>query len=263
MNIRHTRILGLLALPLIVAFSLLIFGCEGITQKVGELPEGAEQLTLPEEEAITEPEEEGLRISNDALSPGIYKIAYSDTIAGEGGSGNYAITVEGLPSGLTFAENTISGTPEEVGNFPLDMQLTDSDTDESVQKSLDLFIYKETPIIIVNKKSPDIWMPIPGDEPGDKVEEEENVKLFLKVAGTASGYTWSLVDAPSSICITTNISDMWDEVCNHPLGSSEESNKCYIYKTSLSGTDMEFKVKVESPYSNPVEKTIKFVKILI
>ena len=254
----NVRIFGLLALPLIVAFALFVGGCEGALEEGTEV---SEDVTLPEEiTSDSSEEEEGLKISNTALVPGIYKIAYSETIAGEGGSGNYAITLVGLPSGLGFSGNIISGTTEETGNFSLDIQLTDSDTSESVQKSLDLLINKETPTIIVNKMAPDLWLPIQQEV----IEEELNTKLLVQVEGNSPGYTWSLVEAPGSICLSSASysSDMFNAECNHPLNSTDQSNTVFVFATSDTlTTPFEFKVRVESPYSNPVEKTIKYTGI--
>lgn len=255
----NIRILGLLALPLIAALALSVGGCEGAMEKGAEVSEG---VTLPDElvpDEVEGDEDEGLRISNSALLPGIYGIAYSETLTGEGGSGNYVIALEGLPEGLSFSENSITGTPQEIGSFSIAIQLTDSDTSETVSKDLDLLINKETPTIIVNKMSPDLWLPINEDP----IEEQVDVKLLVQVQGNAPGYTWSIVDATSNVCITTNTSDMFARQCNHPLGSDEQSNTCYVYRVSPLGLGFEFSVKVESPYSNPVEKKIKYTGIMM
>jgi hypothetical protein len=253
----NMRILVLLALPLIVSFALFGGGCEGAMEKDAEVSEGA---ALPE---VTPDEVEGgeeveFGIANSALLPGIYGTAYSETISGEGGSGNYVITLEGLPSGLSFSENAISGTPQEIGSFSIAIELTDFDTSETVSKNLDLLINKETPTIIAHKMSPDLWLPINEDP----VEEQVDVKLLLQVQGNAPGYTWSIVEAMSNVCITKNTSDMFARDCDHPLGSDEQSNTCYVYKLPPIGVGFEFSVRVESPYSNPVEKKIKYTSML-
>jgi hypothetical protein len=260
MKTSKIRIFGILAVPLIVAFALFMGGCEGAMEKGAEVSEEATLLGELSPDEVEGEGDGGLRISNSALLPGIYGTAYSETIAGEGGSGNYVITLEGLPSGLSFSENAITGTPEEIGSFSLDIQLTDSDTSESVQKILDLLINKETPTIIANKMAPDLWLPIQQEV----IEEELNTKLLVQVEGNSPGYTWSLVEAPGSICLSSASysSDMFNAECNHPLNSTDQSNTVFVFATSYTlTTPFEFKVRVESPYSNPAEKTIKYTGI--
>jgi len=257
MKISKMSRLSLLALPLAVALALCMGGCEGAMEKAAEVPEAAPS---PGEISPDEVEGEGgLKISNEALLPGIYGTVYSETISGAGGSGNYVIALSGLPAGLSFSGNSISGTPQEIGSFSIAIELTDSDTSETVSKNLDLLINKETPTIIVYKMAPDLWLPI--DE--DPIEEPVDVKLLVQVQGNAPGYTWSLVDVPSGVCITKNTSDMFARVCDNPLDAEEETNTCYVYKLAPIGLGFEFSVRVESPYSNPVEKKINYKSIMM
>lgn len=255
-------ILRLFAAPLAVALALLVFGCEGVTQKTGEVPEGLEQLTLPEEGVTTPSAEEGLSISNSALAAGTYKVAYSQTIEGAGGSDDYAVSLEGtLPTGISLSGNTISGTPEQVGNFPLEIKLTDNQSGDSVEKSLGLLINKETPTITVSRmNADDLWEVITDDN----IEVQLDTELLFQVEGNAPGYTWSLIDAHSDICLTISTPDLLNHLCDSPLGPTDQSNFAYILSTNYTlPTPIIFKVRVVSDYSNPVEKTVKFTGVMM
>jgi hypothetical protein len=65
-------------------------------------------------------------ITTASLSSGTVGSAYSQTLAGAGGTGPYAFSATNLPAGLTLTDNTISGTPEVAGSRNVTITLTDA-----------------------------------------------------------------------------------------------------------------------------------------
>ncbi|WP_270730374.1 putative Ig domain-containing protein [Shimia sp. Alg240-R146] len=68
-----------------------------------------------------------LEISPDTLEEGEYGSAYTASFGASGGDDPYIFFLNGaLPAGLSFGGGTISGTPTEVGSFPLTVTAEDS-----------------------------------------------------------------------------------------------------------------------------------------
>ena len=87
-----------------------------------------------------------LAITTLGLNEGIAEENYSNqTITVEGGIKPYAITVQNLPSGLTFdsSSNSITGTPTQAGSYLVLISATDS-ANSNIEKTLSLNIREGT-----------------------------------------------------------------------------------------------------------------------
>jgi len=114
------------------------------------------------------------------------------------------------------------------------------------------------PRIEVFKMAPDLWMPINANV----IEESYGTKLLVRVEDGSSEYLWSLVDAPGSICLTKNQSDMWARKCDHPLASKDKEKLVYVYSTGIAliGSTIEFKIRARQSSGTIVaEKTIRYM----
>ncbi|MFR0558339.1 Ig domain-containing protein, partial [Pseudoscardovia radai] len=84
-------------------------------------------------------------ISTDSLPKATYNTAYNTSVKAENFTGNATFTAEGLPDGLTLAEDgTLSGTPAKSG--PYTVKVTAKTADNTVTKSYALFVY-EAPVL--------------------------------------------------------------------------------------------------------------------
>ncbi len=68
-----------------------------------------------------------LKIVPAGLPEGTVGISYNSTLTAKNGIGPYTWTISaGYPTGLTFANGTLSGTPTVSANFTFTVQVTDS-----------------------------------------------------------------------------------------------------------------------------------------
>ena len=66
-------------------------------------------------------------LSPSTVARGAVGAPYSQAFAASGGSGYYTYSLSGtLPTGLSFADSTISGTPTQSGSFPITISATDA-----------------------------------------------------------------------------------------------------------------------------------------
>ncbi|MFZ2642314.1 MAG: putative Ig domain-containing protein, partial [Verrucomicrobiia bacterium] len=76
-----------------------------------------------------------------SLPGGVVNMAYSQTLAVEGGSGSYSWTLSGQPTGLDVdANGTISGTPSTAGTYYMTVTLTDLQSGGSAQAVYEIVI---------------------------------------------------------------------------------------------------------------------------
>lgn len=65
-------------------------------------------------------------ITNASIASGATGAVYAQSFAATGGSGVHTFSVSGgLPAGLSFSGNTLSGTPTQAGSFPISVTATD------------------------------------------------------------------------------------------------------------------------------------------
>ncbi len=77
---------------------------------------------------ITVSRKEALTINNESLPIGIIGGTYQAALTAEGGTLPYTWTAAGLPAGLTLATTgTITGTPENEGNYNVEVTVKDDD----------------------------------------------------------------------------------------------------------------------------------------
>ena len=69
-----------------------------------------------------------LTVSPASLPTPVIGQSYSETLSASGGKAPYTFSATGLPPGLTFNTNTISGTPTGTGSFVIAVVVTDSTT---------------------------------------------------------------------------------------------------------------------------------------
>ncbi|MFN0110617.1 MAG: putative Ig domain-containing protein [Blastocatellia bacterium] len=70
---------------------------------------------------------QALTITPTTISAGTVNSAYSQTFTQTGGIGSVTFTQSGkLPTGMSFASPTLSGTPTQTGSFPISITATDS-----------------------------------------------------------------------------------------------------------------------------------------
>ena len=82
-----------------------------------------------------------LAVTTLGLNEGIVGKDYSQLIQAEGGAGSYTIAVSGLPNNLTFnsGANTITGTPTQVGTYPITITVNDG-TNDPIEKEFSLSV---------------------------------------------------------------------------------------------------------------------------
>src|SRR5215471_617280 len=67
-----------------------------------------------------------ITVSSASLTQGTAGVAYSGTFGQSGGLGTITFTESGtLPTGITFSNGTLSGTPMQTGSFPISVTATD------------------------------------------------------------------------------------------------------------------------------------------
>lgn len=68
-----------------------------------------------------------VNVTTASIASGSTGSPYSQSFSATGGSGNYTYSLSGgLPAGLTFSGNTLSGTPTQAGSFPITLTVTDA-----------------------------------------------------------------------------------------------------------------------------------------
>lgn len=79
-----------------------------------------------------------LTISTVTLASGTVGVAYSTSLQGTGGTGNYTWSATGLPGGLSIVQNTgvITGTPTAAGTSTVTIGLSDGNTSTTKQFTL-------------------------------------------------------------------------------------------------------------------------------
>jgi len=88
-----------------------------------------------------------LAIGPSPLPAGIVALPYSQTLSISGGAGAASFTITGtLPSGLTFANDKIAGTPQLRGAFPLTIGATDANNCQATS-SMSLAISAERRLV--------------------------------------------------------------------------------------------------------------------
>ncbi len=66
-------------------------------------------------------------ITNGVIASGAIGVPYTQSFNASGGSGSYGFSLTGgLPAGLTFSGNTISGTPTQAGSFSITITASDA-----------------------------------------------------------------------------------------------------------------------------------------
>ena len=87
------------------------------------------------------------------LVTGTYGTAYNtQIILATGGSGNFEYQlVDGeLPTGLSFVDNTLSGTPTQAGEYQFVIEATDTQTSESMQAVFNVNIQARSIAVLIN-----------------------------------------------------------------------------------------------------------------
>ena len=88
-----------------------------------------------------------LTVSPTSLPTPVIGQSYSATLSASGGKGPYAFSVTGLPPGLTFNTNTISGTPTGTGSFVIVVNVTDSTTPTALTGTEDYTVTIAEPVL--------------------------------------------------------------------------------------------------------------------
>jgi hypothetical protein len=130
------------------------------------------------------------QISNTNLAEGALGLPYTCNMTAEGGTAPYHWTGTGLPSGLAVSdEGTISGTPMEAGDFPVNFSVTDSNvTPNTSRANLTLRIY--APLQITGSALP-------------AATRGKSYSYTLDGEGGKPPYTWSSATLPSGLSIST------------------------------------------------------------
>ncbi|HYI08545.1 MAG TPA: ice-binding family protein [Thermoanaerobaculia bacterium] len=122
-----------------------------------------------------------LVISPVALPPATLDLPYPPVkFEASGGSGSYTFEIKGLPAGLfALPRDTIAGTPDEAGVFPVTVTVTDEDTDCTTTRIVPLTVECSA----VSLVTPDLDNGTAGAEYADA----------LAAAGGAEPYTFTQV----------------------------------------------------------------------
>lgn len=130
-----------------------------------------------------------LILSPVTLLPGYVDVPYSQTFTTQGGIAPYTYKETGaLPPGITFTDGTISGTPGAIGNYPIQITVTDNSTGKGAPFSLT----KDYTLIILSTGS---CITITSSLQSQIVCEGSNVSFGI-AANNATGYQWqSSVDS--------------------------------------------------------------------
>lgn len=110
------------------SFTIVIHGIDSITNVAGNQVGSAYSLNVSLTNCAAPPACNPILITPTILAKGATGTTYSQTIAATGGSGSGYFTYSlggGLPTGLSFAGNKISGTPMQAGSFLLSFTAKD------------------------------------------------------------------------------------------------------------------------------------------
>ena len=94
-----------------------------------------------------QPNTSALTISPASLPTPVIGQSYSATLSASGGRAPYTFSVTGLPPGLTFNTNTISGTPTGTGSFVIVVNVTDSTTPVALTGNEDYTVTIAEPVL--------------------------------------------------------------------------------------------------------------------
>lgn len=159
-----------------------------------------------------------------ALPPGYVGVPYSQTFTTTGGTAPYTYKETGsLPSGITFNDGTISGTPGTTGSYPIKIIVTDN----SAGKGAPFSLTKDYTLIILNAGS---CITITSSLQSQTVCEGSNVSFGI-AANNATGYQWqSSVDGGKT----------WNDVAGATNDSLSLSN------VPFSETPVQYQVIIKS-----------------
>lgn len=93
------------------------------------------------------PNTSALTVSPASLPTPVIGQSYSATLSASGGIAPYTFSVTGLPPGLTFNTNTISGTPTGTGSFVIAVNVTDSTTPTALTGTEDYTVTIAEPVL--------------------------------------------------------------------------------------------------------------------
>ena len=101
---------------------------------------------------ISSPQSAPITISPATIAPGTAGVQYSPvTFTTTGGQGTVTLSESGsLPSGMTFSNGVLSGTPEQTGSYPITLSAADSQSDTG---SENLTLVINCPTIVVAPSS--------------------------------------------------------------------------------------------------------------
>ncbi|MGH2644688.1 MAG: Ig domain-containing protein, partial [Chitinophagaceae bacterium] len=124
-----------------------------------------------------------LILSPNSLPPGYVGVPYSQTFSTQGGTAPYTYKETGtLPTGITFSNGTISGTPGATGSYPITITVTDN----SIGKGSPFSLSKNYTLIILSTGS---CITITSNPQSQTVCEGSNVSFGISASNT-TGYQW-------------------------------------------------------------------------
>ena len=166
--------------------------------------------------------------------------AFSQSFSAIGGSGGYVFSETGaLPSGVTFKNAVLSGTPTSAGNFPITVTATDS---PNVTGSVNLTLAVGCPLLAIT----------PASETLAPASIGIGYTTPFLVKNTNGAFSWSITGALPTGLTFTGGSSTATSVAGTPKGPTGDSS------FALSVTDSAG-CFVENNYLIPVDKPLTFI----
>ncbi|WP_182506209.1 putative Ig domain-containing protein, partial [Brucella anthropi] len=142
----------------------------------------------------------------------------SHKLAASGGTGPYSYVVSGLPDGLMFSNDTVSGTPIKAGNFSVDVTATD----------VEGYVVAKTKIISISSANWNLeTLPAaaPGYLPSGNLGEAYETKL--QASGAIAPYSYAVTGLPDGLTLNG------DTISGIPTKPDQGSS----FDTSITVTD--------------------------
>lgn len=101
-----------------------------------------------------------ITVSPSSLPAAAFGVSYSQTLSATGGSTPYTFALSSgtLPTGMSFSNNTLSGTPTQAGTFSLSFSVTDN-VGATGSKSYSLTV--SSPTIVISQQPPSAILNVP------------------------------------------------------------------------------------------------------
>jgi hypothetical protein len=129
-------------------------------------------------------------ITATSLPDATWNVGYTAALSATGGNNTYTWAVTGLPTGLSLSGDTISGDPEQTGQFQLSVTVKDGESPAQTATATVTLTVRPQPPLAIETTSP---------LPDDTVDTPYTTTLTA--AGANGVYSWSATGLPPGLNI--------------------------------------------------------------